>query len=279
MVKSRIAAALRRGVMWKVKRMNSARIIVLAIALVARRPRRLSGRERTSAAAETVTVTQQAETTDVLVAKTDIGIGEKITEAMLLWQPWPAGGTSAGMIRRGERPEAIKQVTGMIARQPFIPGRPIREQKIVSATGSGFMAAILPSGKRALAAEISVEVAAGGFVLPNDHVDVILTTSFKEGENYTYKSRTVLENVRVLAVDQLVEDKDGQRSVIGRTATIEVDPPQAEVLANARHAGKLSLVVAELARRPCSATGRSDEPSVEHRPLRHQPAEVTGRKE
>lgn len=243
MVKSTIAAVLRRGVMWKVKRMNSARIIVLAIALVAGALAAYLVASGPAPQTETITVTQQAETTDVLVAKTDIGIGDKINEGMLQWQAWPASGTSAGMIRRGERPEAIKQVTGMIARQAFIAGEPIREQKIVSATGSGFLAAILPTGKRALAAEVAVETTAGGFVLPNDHVDVILTTSFKEGENYTFKSRTILENVRVLAVDQLIEDKDGQRSVIGRTATIEVDPAQAESLANARHAGKISLAL------------------------------------
>lgn len=241
MVKSPIAAVLRRGVMWKVKRMNSARIVVLAIALVAGALAAYLVASGPAPQTETVTVTQQVESSDVLVAKTDIGIGVKIDETMLQWQAWPANGMSSGMIRRSDRPEAIKQVTGMIARQAFIAGEPIREQKIVSATGSGFMAAILPTGKRALAAEISVESSAGGFVLPNDHVDVILTTSVKEGENNTYKSRTVLENVRVLAVDQLIEDKDGQRSVIGRTATIEVDPSQAEVLANARHAGKLSL--------------------------------------
>jgi pilus assembly protein CpaB len=223
--------------------MNTARIVVLAIAIVAGGLAAYLVASGPAPQTTTVTVTQPSATSDVLVAKTDIGVGEKINEGMLQWQAWPADGTSAGMIKRGERPEAISQVTGMIARQSFIAGEPIREQKIVSATGSGFMAAILPTGKRAVAAEISVESAAGGFVLPNDHVDVVLTLSRKEGENYTFKSQTVLENVRVLAVDQLVEDKDGQRSVIGRTATIEVDPGQAEVLANARHAGKLSLAL------------------------------------
>jgi pilus assembly protein CpaB len=243
MVKSPAAAVLRRGVMWKVKRMNSARIVVLAIALVAGGLAAYLVASGPAPQTETVTVTQQAETADVLVAKTDIGIGVVINEGMLQWQPWPAGGTSGGMIRRGERPDAIKQVNGMIARQAFIAGEPIRDQKLVSATGSGFMAAILPTGKRALSAEVAVETTAGGFVLPNDHVDVILTVSRKEGENNTFRSQTILENIRVLAVDQLVEDKDGQRSVIGRTATVEVDPAQAEILANARHAGKLSLAL------------------------------------
>jgi len=223
--------------------MNTARIVVLAIAIVAGGLAAYLASGPAPQAPTTTTILQQADSTDVLVAKTEIGLGVTVNEGMLQWQAWPAAGTSAGMIRRSERPEALKQVNGMIARQPFIAGEPIREQKLVSATGAGFMAAVLPSGKRALAAEISVESAAGGFVLPNDHVDIVLTKSRKEGENMTFVSQTILENVRVLAVDQLIEDKDGQRSVIGRTATIEVSPDQVEILANARHAGKLSLAL------------------------------------
>src|SRR5207253_10965228 len=78
-------------------------------------------------------------------------------------------------IRRSDRPDAASQIAGSIARAPFIAGEPIREQKLVKADGSGFMAAILPTGMRAISTEITPETGAGGFILPNDRVDVILT--------------------------------------------------------------------------------------------------------
>ncbi len=79
------------------------------------------------------------------------------------------------LIRRTERPDATTEIIGSIARAPFISGEPIREQKLVKADGSGFMAAILPTGMRAVSTEISPETGAGGFILPNDRVDVILS--------------------------------------------------------------------------------------------------------
>src|ERR1700760_4364993 len=113
-------------------------------------------------------------TTEVLVAKADIGLGQAIKSGDLLWQTWPDAASNI-FIRRGDRPEAANQLVGWIARAPFITGEPIREQKLVKADGSGFMAAILPPGMRAISTEISPETGAGGFILPNDRVDVILS--------------------------------------------------------------------------------------------------------
>lgn len=90
----------------------------------------------------------------------------------LLWQTWPAASASRGFIRRSDRPQALQELVGSIARAPFITREPILEQKLVKADGSGFMAAILPSGMRAVSTEISAETGAGGFILPNDRVDV-----------------------------------------------------------------------------------------------------------
>ena len=116
----------------------------------------------------------QLPTVEVLVAKSDIGLGQPVKPEDLQWQTWPA---SAGnnLVNRASRAEAIKEIAGSIARAPFIAGEPIREQKLVKANGSGFMAAILPTGMRAISTEISPETGAGGFILPNDRVDVILT--------------------------------------------------------------------------------------------------------
>src|SRR5258707_13925065 len=119
-------------------------------------------------------------------------------------------------------------MAGPIGRPPFISGEPIREQKLVKADGSGFMAAILPTGMRAVSTEISAETGAGGFILPNDRVDVILSRRDKETERLTgiesMTAETLLSDVRVLAIDQAVEEKNGQKVVVGRTATLELTP-------------------------------------------------------
>ena len=153
-------------------------------------------------------------------------------------------------MRKSDKPDAIQQTTGSIARSPFVAGEPIREAKLIKANGSGFMAAILPSGMRAVSTEISPETGAGGFILPNDHVDVILSRRDREAEKRTgveaHASETVLTNVRVLAIDQTIEEKNGQKVVVGKTATLELTPRQAELLALSRQLGTLSLALRSL---------------------------------
>ena len=129
---------------------------------------------------------------------------------------------------RPNKPNAIEDLSGSLARAPLVAGEPIREAKLIKANGSGFMAAILPSGMRAVSTEISPETGAGGFILPNDHVDVILSRRDREGEKSagqeTFVSETILTNIRVLAIDQAIEEKNGQKVVVGKTATLELAP-------------------------------------------------------
>ncbi|MDE2472893.1 MAG: Flp pilus assembly protein CpaB, partial [Bradyrhizobium sp.] len=164
---------------------------------------------------------------------------------------WPAATASNIFIRRNERPDATTQIVGEIARAPFIAGEPIREQKLVKADGSGFMAAILPTGMRAVSTEISPETGAGGFILPNDRVDVILSKHEKNpdrtGAADMVNAEIILTNIRVLAIDQAPKEKDGQTSVVGRTVTLELKPEQAETLARARQSGTLSLALRSIA--------------------------------
>lgn len=234
--------------MWKVKRMNTARIVVLTIAVCAGGVAAYlaSGPDPKPAAVET----PQTDTTDVLVARGDIALGQTVTPDDLQWQPWPSSGASSSFIRRSDRAEAMSQIVGSIVRSPFLAGEPIRETKLVKGNGSGFMAAILPTGMRAISTEISPETGAGGFILPNDKVDVILTKRERiasRGSNAdVINSETILTNVRVLAIDQTVEEKNGQRVVVGKTATLELKPEQAEALARARQAGTLSLALRSL---------------------------------
>jgi len=230
--------------------MNTARIVVLIIALGAGGVAAYlaSGSDNKPAPLQPVA---QMETVDVLVAKSDIGLGQTVKLEDLLWQTWPASTVSNTFIRRSDRPDATTQVAGSIARAPFIAGEPIREQKLVKADGSGFMAAILPTGMRAVSTEISPETASGGFILPNDRVDVVLTRHQKNPDhadsNDIVVSQIILSNIRVLAIDQAPKEKDGQNSLVGRTVTLELKPEQTATLAAARQAGTLSLALRSIA--------------------------------
>src|ERR1700681_3606905 len=153
--------------------MNTARIVVLTIAVGAGGVAAyLASGSDSKPPPEPVA---QWQTVDVLVAKSDIGLGQTVTPNDMQWQSWPTAAASNTFIRRTERPDATTQIAGSIARSPFIAGEPIREPKLVKTNGSGFMAAVLPGGMRAVSTEISPETGAGGFILPNDRVDVILS--------------------------------------------------------------------------------------------------------
>ncbi|MBR1203655.1 MULTISPECIES: Flp pilus assembly protein CpaB [unclassified Bradyrhizobium] len=229
--------------------MDKARILVLAIAGCAGLAALYlaSGSDDKPAPAPPVA---QLPTVDILVAKTDIGLGQAVKPEDLQWQTWPAATASASFMRRDSNAEAIKDVTGSIARAPFIQGEPIREQKLVKADGSGFMAAILPTGMRAVSTEISPETGAGGFILPNDRVDVLLSKRDKNPDRSgadIVNSEVILTNVRVLAIDQAPKEKDGTNALIGKTVTLELKPEQTETLARARQSGVLSLALRSIA--------------------------------
>jgi pilus assembly protein CpaB len=239
--------------------MKTARLVVLAIAISAGGVAAYlaSGSEPKAPAPEPVA---QLPTVDVLVAKSDIGLGQAVGPDDVQWQTWPSATASSNFIRRPDRPDATAQIAGSVARSPFIAGEPIREPKLVKTNGSGFMAAVLPSGMRAVSTEISPETGAGGFILPNDRVDVILSKREKStgGGDYV-SSEVILGNIRVLAIDQAPREKDGQNSVVGKTATLELKPGQAEALARARQTGTISLALRSLVDAKTVAAPRSEE--------------------
>ena len=233
--------------MWKVKRMNTARIVVLTIAIGAGgiAAYLASGSDKPAPAQPVA----QLQTVDILVAKSDIGLGQSVKPDDLQWQTWPAASASS-FISRASKADAIKEITGSIARAPFIAGEPIREQKLVKADGSGFMAAILPAGYRAISTEISPETGAGGFILPNDRVDVLLTKRDKNPDKTgpdVPNSEVILSNVRVLAIDQAPKEKEGASALVGKTVTLELKPEQAETLARSRQSGSLTLALRSIA--------------------------------
>jgi pilus assembly protein CpaB len=182
---------------------------------------------------------------DVLVASAELGQGQTLNEGTLRWQAWPADAVSPGFITRSAQPEAIKTLTGAMVRNQFVSGEPIREEKL--SRSSSLLASMLAPGKRAVAIRISVESTAGGFILPNDRVDVI-QTALHPGQGQTDNlSRTILTNIRVLAVDQKIEEAKGQPVVVGKTATLELSPSQAEAIAAAQASGILSLSLRSIA--------------------------------
>jgi len=227
--------------------MNTARIVVLVIALGAGGVAAYLASGYDNKPAPTLPVAEKLPTVEVLVAKNDIQLGQAVKPEDVLWQSWPAATASSAFIRRDSRPEAQMQIAGSIARVPMMQGEPIREQKLVRAEGSGFMAAILPSGMRAVSTEISAETGAGGFILPNDRVDIVLTRRLKNPDstagNDLILSEVILSNIRVLAIDQAPKEKDGQNAVLGKTVTLELKPDQVATLAASRQGGTLQLAL------------------------------------
>ena len=230
--------------------MKTSRLAVLGVAIVTGGGAAfLAGRsEAPPPAAPPPVVT--VDTVDVLVALMDINIGQTIAAADMGWVAWPTASANSLYVRRADRAGAVEQLAGAIARVPIASGEPLRESKLVKVKGSGYMAAILPAGMRAVSTEISPETGAGGFILPNDRVDVILSRRDKEAERLTgvetMVGETLLSDVRVLAIDQNVEENNGQRVVVGKTATLELTSRQTETLAMGRLMGTLSLALRSL---------------------------------
>jgi len=242
--------------------MKAARIVVLGVALAAGGIAAILVGSRHESAPPPAP--PPLATVDVLVAKTDLSRGQVIGDGDIGWQIWPADAANPTFIRKSERPEAINEFTGAIVRMSITSGQPLWDPAVVFTKGSGFMAAILPKGMRAVAMDVSAESGAGGFILPDDHVDVLLTRRDKASEKVTgvekYVTESILRNVRVLAIDQSVEEKNGQKVVVGHTATLEVTPDQAETLALSRQLGSLSLALRSLVDSPSSTPeGDGDE--------------------
>ncbi|MFC7377356.1 Flp pilus assembly protein CpaB [Brevundimonas sp. GCM10030266] len=269
--------------------MKPARIIVICIAavaaiglaLVVRAMGSSSGQPTAVATAEPVETRPMAK---VLVAAKDLQPGQRLTESDMEWKEWPADEVNPVFITDGsvpipsadsadapekaeEKPAgAVASVTraasnlatggakadyvGSVVREPILAGEPIVMRKIVRAGDSGYMAAYLEPGMRAMAIRVTVETAAGGFILPGDRVDVVLTretnlsnVGSSEGDRPKFTSATVMQNIKVLAIDQSTRAGDDEQAVIGATATLEVGPRDAEALALAKSEGELSLVL------------------------------------
>ncbi|MBX9803797.1 MAG: Flp pilus assembly protein CpaB [Caulobacteraceae bacterium] len=269
--------------------MKPARIIVICVAAVAAIGlalvvRAMGSPSKSPTAVATAAAVPARPMAKVLVAAKDLQPGQRLTEADLAWKDWPVDEVNPAFITDGTtplpsaeatgeaapavaRPEgAVASVTraannlatggakadyvGSVVREPILAGEPIVSRKIVRAGDSGYMAAYLEPGMRAMAIRVTVETAAGGFILPGDRVDVLLTRETnlsnmgaQEGERSKFASSTVMQNIKVLAIDQSTRAGDDEQAVVGATATLEVGPRDAEALALAKSEGELSLVL------------------------------------
>jgi pilus assembly protein CpaB len=223
--------------------MKIFRVLVLAVALIAGSGAAYLALNLQPASGPDMAAAPVVPMTDVLVAASNIPPGGSLSNRNVRWQSWPSEAINEAFISKDSQSDAIDALTGTIVRSQFYDGEPIREGKLARAE-SGFMSAILPTGMRAVAVRVSAQTSAGGFILPNDRVDVILTDDHPpaagQGEREII-STTLLQNIRVLAIDQTVEEQDGEHVVVGKTATLELDPPQVETIAAAEEAGSLSL--------------------------------------
>ncbi|WP_269583856.1 Flp pilus assembly protein CpaB [Roseibium sp. Sym1] len=221
--------------------MKFARIFVLAIAVAAgiiafRMVMMSGGKPETVAVQEPVTAQSKAQ---VLVAKKDIGLGGKLVLDDMAWADWPEDAIPFGAVTKQVNPAAEEEYAGRIARAPIFAGEPIRPERLIN-TDKGFMSAILPKGKRAIAVGVEAETTAGGFILPGDKVDLILTRKSDTGAI----SETILENIRVLAIDTTTAGEQEQKNLNPkRTATLELTLSQSEIVAQSQQIGTISLAL------------------------------------
>ncbi|MFN3669981.1 MAG: Flp pilus assembly protein CpaB [Brevundimonas sp.] len=266
--------------------MKPARIIVICVAAVAAIGlalvvRAMGSPSNTPTAVATAAAVPTRPMAKVLVAAKDLQPGQRLTEADMDWKDWPLDEVNPAFITDGSTPlpgaEAVEDApappegavasvsraaanltnggakadyVGSVVREPILAGEPIVSRKIVRAGDSGYMAAYLEPGMRAMAIRVTVETAAGGFILPGDRVDVLLTRETtlsnmgaQESDRSKFASSTVMQNIKVLAIDQSTRAGDDEQAVVGATATLEVGPRDAEALALAKSEGELSLVL------------------------------------
>ena len=226
--------------------MKSARLLVLVIAIVAGLGAAYMLMGNKEPPPVTIVAPPPVVNDNVLVATHDLGPGAVIANGDLRWQSWPKGQVPPGAIEQSAQPNAMQELRGLVVRSEMLAGDPLRRERL--AKDAGFMSAVLPSGTRAVAIDLADQgkSAAGGFILPNDRVDVIRIFHPDDAPG-AFASETILTNVRVLAVGQAVQDKAGERTVIGGTATLELTPEQAEKVVLAQRTGQLTLTLRSVA--------------------------------
>lgn len=233
--------------------MNTSRLIILGVAVLAAVGAGYVARNMMAAPPPEVIVEQAPsepaiELSEVLVLRQDVPMGSVVGDA-LAWQAWPSDAVDERFVTKAAEENAIEELKASVARVPLYAGEPLRRSKLIG-DGQSFMSSILPAGKRAVATQIAADTSAGGFILPNDYVDVIMTRRAGDGaQGQGFITETILTNIRVLAIDQAIqEDEEGRRVRVGDTATLELTPEQAEIITVAQQmADRLTLALRAVA--------------------------------
>jgi pilus assembly protein CpaB len=226
--------------------MNRSRLIVLSVAALVSAAAAFLARGFLGGGTEPTKAQPAAvSTVGVLVASTNIDPGKPVTPEMVRWQTWPKSAVDSTFLTQDENPSPDQVVKGTVARAQILSGEPLTNTKIVHSDATGIMAALVSPGMRAVSIQITTESGAGGFILPNDRVDVMLTVQVSETPRL-FAAHVILHDVRVLAVDQTyTQDKD-QKTVLAKTATLELSPQQAEMIDAAAASGTVSLALRPL---------------------------------
>jgi len=187
----------------------------------------------------------------VLVAKGKVPTGAFLRPENLRWERWPENGIAPSYITDNKR--KIEDYVGAVVRVGLSDGEPITDARVVKPGESGFLSAVLEPGNRAITVNLTPSSGLAGLVFPGDRVDLV--ASFKiefdgkqDGGSHParYASETVESNLKVLAVDQRVDDQN-KEIVVAKTATLEVTPKQAEIIAIVSEVGKFSLSLRSIA--------------------------------
>jgi pilus assembly protein CpaB len=227
--------------------MNKAQIAVLAVAVVAGGAAFMLMNNSSPPPSAPVIVQSQPNISmdQVLVAARDLPYGTSIADADTNWVDWPQSSVPVGALSKSAAPNAKDDVRSAYVRLPISGGEPVRKERLIKGVTAGLMSTMLSPGKRAIAIDVTLNNTAGGFILPNDRVDVLRTyrdtEATKDLGHEVYSSEIVLANVRVLAMGQTIEKKGAEPVVTGSTATLELDPRQAELVVLAQRTGQLVL--------------------------------------
>jgi pilus assembly protein CpaB len=194
----------------------------------------------------------------LLVAAQSLRTGTLLRAEDIKWGDWndavPAGAVARPSLQGQAVPpdadsQALNSVYGAVVKQRLDPGTPIVASMIVKPGDRGFLAAVLAPGYRAVSIGVNPVSGASGLIFPGDHVDLILTQDFQKGDEPISRrsvSETIVTNVRVLAIDQRLQEASPDpkaQIAIPRTVTVEVLPKQAEMVNVAVQLGSLSLTL------------------------------------
>ena len=181
-----------------------------------------------------------AGTTKVAVAAVPLSYGTQITPDKVKFVDYPSTTLPPGTF--ASVPTLLPEGKQRIALRPIEVNQPLLASDLTGAGQSASIAALLPDGMRAASVRINDVSGVAGFVKPNDTVDVLITRQATGANGGAQITDVLLQNVRVVAMDQDAQSKDGQ-PVVSRTATLEVSPVDAQKLALGQQLGQLSLVL------------------------------------